>query len=269
MISKSKLHYFKALSQKKGRDKVGVFLVEGWRNVEEAMGAAGGIEILLYTKEAKGESRYSSLFSAALKRSREPLEVTAKEFGQIADTVTGQGIAAVVKRFSLDVESEIRRLLIKENAFVLGADHIADPGNLGAIIRTADWFGIDAIILSPGTVDLYNPKVVRSTAGSIFHLPIVSSIEAAGSFEQSLKDLQSGGFRLYGASVKGKGDLRSVKWPKKSFLVIGSEARGISEEAAALLDEHIAIPKFGKAESLNAGVAAGIFLSHASFQLRK
>ncbi len=175
----------------------------------------------------------------------------------------------MVKKFKREIDSEIRRLSKKENAFAIGVDHIADPGNLGVIIRSADWFGVDTVILSPGSVDLYNPKVVRSTAGSIFHLPIVSCTEAAGSFERALKELRSGGFKLFGASVNGKADLRTVKWPKKSFLIIGSEARGISGDVAALLDENIAIPKFGKAESLNAGVAAGIFLSHASFQIQK
>ena len=269
MLSKAKLQYLKTLSQKKNREKEGVFLVEGWRGVEEASGALNDLEILVYSKDAKGDDRHSSVFSLASKRSREQIEVSSREFGQIADTVVAQGIAAVVKKIPRDSEAEIQKLSKRERAFVVGLDQIADPGNLGAIIRTTDWFGVDAVFLSRDCVELYNPKVVRSSVGSIFHLPIVDCSTPAGSFESALRRLRKGGFRLFGATVSGKTDLRSLVWPKKSLLVIGSEARGISSEVSNILDEQIAIRKFGNAESLNAGVAAGIFLSHASFQTRK
>lgn len=268
MLSKAKLQYLKSFSQKKNREREGVFLVEGWRSVEEAEEALKKLEILIYTREAKREDRYSSLFSSVSKSSREQIEVSSREFGQIADTVAAQGIAAVVRKIPRDTETEIQKLLKRESGFVVSLDQIADPGNLGAIVRTTDWFGIDALLLSRGCVELYNPKVVRSTVGSIFHVPIVDCSTPASSFESALRKLRAGGFRLFGASVSGETDLRTLQWPKKSLLVIGSEARGISAEVSNILDEHIAIPKFGNAESLNAGVAAGIFLFHASLQTK-
>ncbi len=266
MLSKSKLQYLKNLSQKKHREKEGVFLVEGWRSVEEVCAALGEIEILVYTKEAKENQRFASVLSFAGKKSKELHEVSPTEFALLADTVAAQGVAAVVKKLSIDVHNELEKLSMKERVFVVALDQISDPGNLGAIIRTSDWFGVDAILLSNNCVELYNPKVVRSTVGSIFHLPILDCSDGAESFADVLKAMQKSGFKLFGAEVSGNTDVRTNVWPKKSLLVIGNEARGISPEIAEMLDKHIAIPKFGKSESLNAGVAAAVFLSHHAFQ---
>jgi RNA methyltransferase, TrmH family len=266
MLSKSKLQYLKNLSQKKHREKEGVFLVEGWRSVEEVCAALDEIEILVYTKEAMENQRYGPVLFSAGKKSKERLEVSTREFDLIADTVAAQGIAAVVKKLSISVDTELEKLLMKSQAFVVALDQISDPGNLGAIIRTSDWFGVDAILLSKNCVELYNPKVVRSTVGSIFHMPILDCSE---SFADVLKAVQKSGFKLFGAEVSGNTDVRTNVWPKKSLLVIGNEARGISPEIAEMLDKHIAIPKFGRSESLNAGVAAAVFLSHHAFQQQK
>ena len=235
-------------------------------SVEEACAALRKLRFSIYTKEAKENHRYASVLLLAGKKSKERVEISQKEFALIADTVTAQGIAAVVKKFSFNVDSELEKLLKRDNAFVVALDQIADPGNLGAIIRTSDWFGLDAILLSKNCVELYNPKVVRSTVGSIFHLPILDCSDDADRFADLLGRLQKNGFILFGAEVSGNTDLRTNVWPKKSVLVIGNEARGISPEIAKMLDKHIVIPKFGKAESLNAGVAAGVFLAHHSFQ---
>jgi TrmH family RNA methyltransferase len=269
MLSKSKLQYLKNLSQKKHREKEGVFLVEGLRSVEEVCAALGEIEILVYTKEAKENRRFASVLSSAGKKSKELHEVTPREFAVIADTVTAQGIAAVVKKLSIDVNAELEKLLKHDHVFVLALDQISDPGNLGAIIRTSDWFGAEAILLSKNCVELYNPKVVRSTVGSIFHMPILDCSDGTESFLDMLRGIQKSGFVLFGAEVSGNTDIRTTVWPKKTVLVIGNEARGISPEIAEILDKRIAIPKFGKSESLNAGVAAAVLLSHHAFQQKK
>jgi TrmH family RNA methyltransferase len=266
MLSKSKLQYLKNLSQKKHREKEGVFLVEGWRSVEEVCAALGEIEILVYTRETKENQRFASVLTSAGKKSKELHEVSPKEFALIADTVAAQGVAAVVKKLSIDVNNELEKLLMKDKAFVVALDQIVDPGNLGAIIRTSDWFGVEAILLSKNCVELYNPKVVRSTVGSIFHMPILDCSDGAESLEDVLIGMQKSGFIIFGAEVSGNTDVRTNVWPKKSVLVIGNEARGISPEIAKMLDKHIAIPKFGKSESLNAGVAAAVLLSHHAFQ---
>ena len=266
MVSKSKLQYLKSLQQKKHREKEGVFLVEGWRTVGEACSALNELQMLVYTKEAKADRRYSSVFLSAQKKSKEYLEASPKEFASFADAVAAQGVAAVVKKSFFDLDREIEKLEKSERGFVAVLDQISDPGNMGAIIRSSDWLGLSAVLLSENCVELYNPKVVRSTAGSIFHLPIIEYPESADRFAELLRRLQKSGFTLFGADVSGDTDLRSLQWPKKSALAIGNEAHGISSEILKILDKRIAVPKFGRAESLNAGVAAGIFFAHRSFQ---
>jgi RNA methyltransferase, TrmH family len=268
MLTKSKLLYLKSLSQKKHREKEGVFLVEGWRGVEEVCAAVNEIEILVYSKEASENQRYAPVLLEAKKKSRELHEVTPKEFALVADTVAAQGVAAVVRKLSFSVSKELEKLLTRDRAFVLALDQVSDPGNLGAMIRTSDWFGVDAILLSQNCVELYNPKVIRSTVGSIFHLPILDCSEGTDQFIDVLGGLQKSGFKIYGAEVSGSTDLRTHVWPNKSLLVIGNEARGISPEISKILDNHLAIPKFGKSESLNAGVAAGVFIAHHAFQTK-
>lgn len=268
-LSKSKLQYLRSLSQRKIRERDGVFLLEGWHSLEEACKVMKEIQILVHTKAAAENPRFASILNSAKRICNEEYEASAKEFTLVADTVTSQGIAAVVRKFSAGSDRELEKLLKGGNDFVVALDQVGDPGNLGAIIRTSDWFGVDAILLSQNSVELYNPKVVRSTMGSLFHLPILEFSDGPGSFANALSNLQTGGFKLSGAQVSGTSDIRTITWPKKSVLVIGNEARGISPEISRILDEHVAIPKFGKAESLNAGVAAGVFLAHRSFQLKK
>ena len=268
-LTKSKLQYLRSLSQRKIRDRDGVFLVEGWHGLEETCRVMKEIQILVYTREAGKNPRFASILSSAKRICNEEYEASAKEFSLIADTMASQGVAAVVKTFSAGSDSELEKLLKDGSDFVIALDQIGDPGNLGAIIRTSDWFGVDGILLSQSSVELYNPKVIRSTMGSIFHLPILEFSDGPGLFADALRRLRTGGFKLYGAQVSGSSDIRTIIWPKKSVLVIGNEARGISPEISTILDEHIAIPKFGKAESLNAAVAAGVILAHRSFQLKK
>ncbi|MDE3057932.1 MAG: RNA methyltransferase [Bacteroidota bacterium] len=262
MISKAKLKYFQSLSQKKMRGQEGLFLIEGWRTLEEASAGVAAFEALVYTKNAELREENSGILSSAKKKSKDIFEVSAREFSSISDTVHAQGIAALVKTFEFDFEQEVSRIARHGSAFVVALDQIAEPGNLGAIIRTADWFGTDAIVLSENCVELYNPKVVRATVGSIFHLPIIETNKLAGTIES----LKKSGFTLYGAELNGSKEIQSIHWAKKSAVVIGNEARGIRPEISSLLDEHIIIPRFGKAESLNAGIAAGIIFAHHRFQ---
>ena len=268
-LTKSKLQYLKSLSQKKIRQRDGVFVVEGWHGLEEACLVLKEIQILVYTKEAGENLRCASILNSAKRICREEYEASNKEFSLVADTMTSQGIAAVVRKFPAGGDNELEKLLKDGSDFVVALDQVGDPGNLGAIIRTCDWFDVDAILISQNSVELYNHKVVRSTMGSLFHLPILEFPDTPVSFADALVRLRTEGFKLYGARVSGTGDIRTLTWPKKSAVVIGNETHGISPEISRILDEHVAIPRFGKAESLNAGVAAGVFLAHRSFQLKK
>ncbi len=263
MISKTKLKYFQSLSQKKVREQERKFLIEGWRTVEDAAAAIDSFDAVIYTEDAALYQQYSHVLSSAKDKSKDVYEVTPREFAAIADTVHAQGIAAVARMFDLDLRQEISKCAEHDSALVVVLDQIAEPGNLGAIIRTADWFGTDAIVLSENCVELYNPKVVRSTVGSIFHLPIIETNKLAGTIES----LKKSGFTLYGAELNGSKELRSIQSAKKSAVVIGNEAHGVRPEISSLLDEHVAIPRFGKAESLNAGIATGIILAHFRLQI--
>ncbi len=137
---------------------------------------------------------------------------------------------------------------------VVACDGINDPGNMGTILRICDWFGIDAVLLGKGCVELYNEKVVRSTAGSILHIPILENI----SLMHELPKMKQNGFSLLATALDGKILGQEYLFPAKSVLILGSEAHGVSGDIFSLADETITIPSYGKAESLNAGIACGI-----------
>jgi RNA methyltransferase, TrmH family len=265
MISRSTLQYLRSLSQKKIREKEGKFLIEGWRTIEEAVPAIHSFEILLFTKKAQNDGKYSSIFSSAKKISKEKIEVSERELSQIADTVHAQGIAAVVAQPSQKLDDMLEKFRNRFKSVVVALDQISEPGNLGSIIRTCDWFGVAGVLLSKECVELYNPKVVRATVGSIFHIPIFENVNLA----EALKLFEGSGFSTFGATAIGGTDIMNVHWPEKALIVIGNEAHGISSEVLRLLKAKVTVPKFGNAESLNAGVAAGVILSSISFSAKR
>jgi RNA methyltransferase, TrmH family len=145
---------------------------------------------------------------------------------------------------------------LKKANLVVACDHIGDPGNLGTVLRACDWFGVDAVILSRGCVSLYNEKVIRSTVGSIFHMKVIEEID----FYSQIPIMKENGFRIIATTLNGK-PFNSFQYPSKTVLIFGSEAHGISPELIKLADEELSIPNFGRAESLNVGIACGVFLS--------
>ncbi|MEX2115692.1 MAG: RNA methyltransferase, partial [Bacteroidota bacterium] len=184
-------------------------------------------------------------------------EISEKELRQVSETVHAQGVVAVVKQRSV----QLTPALIGGARIIVALDTIADPGNLGTILRTADWFGADLVLLGKGTVELYNDKVVRSTVGSLFHVPVAEGVDLA----VALADLKAQGFRIVALSADGKTDLNNVDWGKRNVVVLGAEAQGVSKQVRAVSDVLVRIPRFGRAESLNVGVACGVALS----QMRK
>ena len=146
-------------------------------------------------------------------------------------------------------------LRAKRNDLILVLDGLQDPGNMGAIIRTADWFNIDEIVCSKETVDVYNSKVVQSSMGSIFRIPV--------SYKNLNEYLSSSALPIYGALLEGT-NIYDQSLGRKGIIVIGNEGNGISNEILELIQHPINIPRIGKAESLNASVAAGIILSEFS-----
>lgn len=246
MISENELKRLTRLRQKKYRHQEKQFLVEGARLVEEAL-AAKAVEALLYIPDALPSDRIAILLTAA-KKINVPIKVIDKKsLKRLTETVTQQGVLAVVR-----IPENIDFASLEGNWLYL--DQIRNPGNLGTILRTADWFGMTNVALSPATADLYNPKVVRGGMGAHFHLIIHR--------EATLAPFESADYIILAADISGE-PINRIPSPLEGnwCLVMGSEAFGISEENKPHVDQYISIPGSGTAESLNVAVATGILLN--------
>jgi TrmH family RNA methyltransferase len=261
MLSKEKLKELARLKTKKGRKQQGKFLIEGTRLCEEALNSSWVVESFLLTY-AFGEKTKGKEFSRKLERSNAKLiEVKAHNLEKLSDTVTPSGIMGVVKIRN----NPLNELWKERTKLILALDGIRDPGNVGTLIRTADAFRADAVVLSDDTVELYNPKVVRSTMGSIFHLPVFDEMN----LEKTLPELKKRNFKILGTDVHEGINLDRVDFSGKIFVLIGNEAEGLNKNLLALVDDIVHIPIRGKAESLNAAVAGGIILYEATRKTRQ
>ena len=221
-----------SLSQKKYRDQFGEFFVEGIKSVEEAIKYNQEITNILYCPEM-----------IDYKLDRQALTVSKEIMHKISDTLSPQGIIAVCKIPKYEIE--------KKNKLVY-LDRVQDPGNVGTIIRTADAFGFDGVILSKECADVYSPKVVRSTMGSLFHIPIYQDV--------TIEKVKSLGNKIYSAVLDTKNFVNDTDISTPFVLVIGNEGSGISTEVRNITDEFVKINMAGNAESLNASIAAGILM---------
>lgn len=219
---------------------------------EEGIKSGWEIESLLYTKEAEKNPRIKRILQNAGKREIELFQIKNDLLNKISDTVTSQGVVGVVKIKDFTSDSLFKR----KPEFLLVLDSIKDPGNMGTLIRTADAFGLDGVILSRECVDLFNSKVVRSTMGSIFHLPILRDID----LYDFLSNLKKKNFKILVSELKEGSSFDILEETGKICLVMGSEPEGVSKELIQLADHLVKIPIQGKAESLNVAVACGILL---------
>ncbi|BCJ97440.1 TrmH family RNA methyltransferase [Anaerocolumna chitinilytica] len=232
----------------KERQEQNAFVVEGIKMFEEARD--GGHLIKAYVTEA--------LYKEKLEENQNyftgvPHEVVTEQVMKAAsDTLTPQGVLAVVRR----KEYELSDFIHKPSVTLLLLEDLRDPGNLGTIIRTAEGAGVNGIILSQSSVDIYNPKVIRSTMGGIYRMPFVYVPD----FYKAIQEIKAAGISVYAAHLKAAVEYDSFSYPEKSAILIGNEARGLSEAAAELSSYNIIIPMEGKVESLNAGVAAALLM---------
>ncbi|WP_347549353.1 RNA methyltransferase [Pseudalkalibacillus hwajinpoensis] len=238
-IKNQKVKDWKKLQTRKGREKAGAYLIEGPHIVEEAAKAKTPILEVI-------QSEGTDLSDYPFKERPVVYTVTEKIMQELTDTETPQGIMAVC---------QVEEPVFPQNGKLLLLDAIQDPGNLGTIIRTADSAGYDGILLGHGTVDPYNSKVLRSTQGSIFHLPV----KKANLFEE-VKRLKEAGMYIYATEVSGGTPYQELERHAHFAIILGNEANGVSEELQNLVDVNVYIPIFGKAESLNVAVAAGILM---------
>lgn len=242
------IKHIRKLKEKKYRDEFGEFIVEGAKMIEEAIKEEAKIKYIIVCDDCKTESSMTQeqLYDIA---KYECVYVTEKIFSLITDVVAPQGIMAVIEK---PIKSE-NKIDYKQDHFLI-LDNIQDPGNMGTILRTADSLNMKQIIVSPGTADCYNSKVVRSTMGAIFRVNVVER-----ELEKVIKEMQKREIKVYATDLKTDKTIYNVDY-SKSAVVIGNEANGVSQNVLDLADEKIKIPMPGKTESLNAAVATSVIL---------
>lgn len=235
----------KKLKERRNRTKESKYIIEGFRLIQEAFKANMEIEYLIINEGC--EEKLNEYLDRYIDTSNIYI-IKNNLFAMLTSTETPQGAIAVVKdkKVQKDIKGE----------FFLLCDKVQDPGNLGTIIRTAHAAGVDGIILTKGTVDIYNDKVIRSTMGSLFYVPIIQDDENL-SF---IKKLKEEGFSLVATSLQESKDFFEADLKGKIILSVGNEGNGISEEVFSLADKKVKIPMPGGAESLNVAIATSIIL---------
>lgn len=239
------------LKQKKYRQQQGLFLAEGLRTVEEAV-AFGAVQSIFYT--AIEDDRTRAVLEQAAAKQIKLLCVTDNIMKKIADTETPQGIIAVCR-----IQSHSLEQLLASGRMLLVLDRIGDPGNLGTMLRTADAAGIGGLVLLQGCVDLYAPKAVRASMGSLFHVPVAAGLTEAAFIAGAHK----AGYQLLVTSLEGADNLYKADLSGRLAFVMGNEANGVSATLLAAADKRVYIPMQGRAESLNVAMAAGVVLFEA------
>ena len=251
-----KIKYVRSLGAKKFRDLDDAFIVEGIKFVNEAIKEKANIKFILISEGALEKNEVKELLEKLISGSIETVLCTDNIFDSAADTINAQGVLAVIIKKNNDAEEAL-----KNYRFVIMCDRIQDPGNLGTIIRTADAFGPAAIVLNKGCVDEYNPKVVRASAGAIFRVPFIQGL----SDEDILINLKDAGFKIYSTVVESDFSFDDIGNSERICVVIGNEGQGVSQEIIKDSHKSITIKMSGKAESLNASIAAGISI----YEIRK
>ncbi|MGI6678668.1 MAG: TrmH family RNA methyltransferase [Dehalobacterium sp.] len=254
-ISSKSNHHIKlakSLLHRKSREKEQLFVVEGVRLVEEAVLADNNIKFVLYSDKLLASQRGQHLINAFNQTDVDVFWVEENLLRELSDTENPQGIFAVGEMFRHDLQA----LNIKKNSLLLLIDGVQDPGNLGTMIRTACAVGAAGVILTKGTVDLYNPKVIRASMGTIFQIPVISE----ESNEKCLKYFQKHQVRILVADAKGDKLYYQTDIQGPVVWVLGNEANGPRAFFLNHAHEIARIPLLGMAESLNVAVAAGILL---------
>ena len=243
--SNEKFKFFKSLLTKKGRDEWGKYIVEGIKSVNDAISAKCHIDAVILREDMKSFQVPAGIMVYCM-----PASLADK----LSDTKSPQGVYAIINKY------EAKKFSPKPNGAYVYCDRISDPGNLGTIIRTADGAGFDGVILSPDCVEAYNPKTIRSTMGSFFHIDV---IENQG--PQVVAEFVNSGGKVFGGILTGDTkDYRSVDYSGSIMIAVGNEASGISDEVKKLCCP-VKIKIVGQAESLNAGVAAALLMYEACY----
>jgi TrmH family RNA methyltransferase len=251
------------LARREARAATGLFLLEGPQAVAEALTYRPQLVVEMFATPTAIE-RYTDIAQAAVDAGVDVEFVTEQVLESMADTVTPQGIVAVCHQFPTSVKDILR----SEPKLIAILEEVRDPGNAGTIIRAADAAGADGVIFTGRSVDLYNPKVVRASTGSIFHLPVAVGAE----LESVLQRAREAGMTVLAADVKGDDLLearRDGTLAAPTAWLFGNEARGLTDEQFSLADRAITVPIYGHAESMNLATAAAVCLYESAFAQRE
>jgi len=247
------------LATRKVQAETGLFLLEGPRAVAEALTSRPELVVELYATPTALE-KYTDIAQTAVDAGVDVEFVSESVLETMADTVTPQGFVAVCHQFPTSVKD----IFAGKPTLIAILEEVRDPGNVGTIIRSADAAGADAVILTGRSVDLYNPKVVRASTGSIFHLPVAVGAELVAVRERA----REAGLTVLAADVRGD-DLLVVRdeglLARPTAWLFGNEARGLADSARDLADRVVAVPIYGNAESLNLATAASVCLYESAF----
>jgi len=254
-LSKAKLKDLRSLTHKKIRDQQKKFLIEGLRLVGDSIDSGFKLLEVFYTNELKESTAGKDLLVRLGNKTSNLHEISDREMDLISETVTFQGIVAVVKQQEFSLDSMLENPERKSHLVAL--DAVSDPGNAGTMVRSCDWFGMDGVLFGTNSVDLYNPKVLRATMGGIFHMPIVEGVDLLSTLSRA-KEL---GYTVIVTDQSGETHCDRMNYPTRSLIVFGNEAWGVSDQVKELADFRVSIRRYGLGDSLNVSVACGIILS--------
>jgi TrmH family RNA methyltransferase len=255
--SAAKVRGVAKLAKKDARSETGLFLLEGPQGLKEAVNRPKLVVEVFATEDAL--ERYAEHFEK-LESARVTVHpVSERALKAMADTATPQGVIAVCEQLDVSLESVVN----ETSQLIVLLSNIRDPGNAGTVLRAADASGADAVLFSENSVDVYNPKVIRSTAGSIFNLPIVTEVDSV----DAIRNAQAAGFQVFAADGGGMPitELPAGSLSKPTLWVFGNEAWGFEPEVLEAADRVVSLPIFGSAESLNLATAASVCLYESAF----
>ncbi len=239
-IHNTQVKNWKKLHKRKYREKMQQFLIEGDHLIEAAKESGWSIQTVILREGTRMPNWCTS---------QQLTVVQADVFNEISQTETPQGIAAVV---------EMNKQTLTNDTDVLLIDAVQDPGNLWTIIRTADAAGFTSVYLGQGTVDVYNEKVIRASQGSLFHV----DIQVNANLEETIPTLQKQGYTVWASALQEATSLYEVTFSKKTAIILGNEGAGVQKHIVGLANQSVKIPIYGRAESLNVSIAAGILMYH-------
>lgn len=265
--SQAVLRAARALQRRQERKETGMFLVEGRQAVREALRLPGVVDAVFFRWASAMDN--IDLFEMARDAGVAYYGVSEQNLATLTDTVTPQGVVAVARAIDVPLKTVLGKKPKKEDkpkkkhrrkdvSLVVICAQVRDPGNAGTVIRCADAFGADAVILSSDSVEVYNPKVVRASVGSIFHLPIVVGADLG----EAIEACRAAGMQIFATDGAAGTDLTDLdaELDKPTAWVMGNESWGLPVEHLALADHTVAVPIYGQAESLNLATAAAVCL---------